>query len=112
MDQKFILIPYTVAEFRTVMREEFVEALRQQTAPAPRSPKYLTVVETAAYLRIAKQTVYGEHSKGNLPGIKANGRLIFLQDDLDSYLLAGRKRKESVPVADVYKDSGRRGRTK
>lgn len=60
--------------------------------PAPQSP-YLTVVESAAYLRTTVQTVYDRVKRGTLhPVPGSRGKLLFTRDALDRFLLTRRRR--------------------
>lgn len=62
------------------------------TPSAPDSP-YLTVGESAVYLRTTVQTVYDRVKRGTLhPVPGSRGRLLFTKDALDRFLLTRRRR--------------------
>jgi excisionase family DNA binding protein len=58
--------------------------------------RYLTVSEAAAYLSLAKQTLYGFTSNRTIPFIKKAKRLLFLKSDLDRWLAGGRKHPQEM----------------
>jgi len=53
--------------------------------------KYLTVSEAAKYLNLAKQTLYGFTSNRAIPFIKRAKRILFTKEDLDAWLMQGKK---------------------
>lgn len=57
----------------------------------PEPDQFLTVDQTAEFLKLAKPTIYGLISKGDLPVMKRSKRCYFSKADLISYLKEGRK---------------------
>lgn len=51
---------------------------------------YLNVTDAAAFLNLAKQTLYGFTSQGQIPFIKRAKRLLFKKSDLENWLMEGR----------------------
>ncbi len=51
---------------------------------------YLNVTEAAAFLNLAKQTLYGFTSQSQIPFIKRAKRLLFKKSDLEKWLMEGR----------------------
>lgn len=52
-------------------------------------PKYLTVEEASAYLRVPVSQIYQLTSAHRLRHYKPGRRLLFLREDLDSFVLSG-----------------------
>lgn len=50
---------------------------------------YMNINEAAKYLNLAKQTIYGFTSRGQIPHIKKAKRLLFRKSDLDQWLTEG-----------------------
>ena len=81
----------------TLMEEKLDELLLLKTegyAPAihpPFRPEYLDSVDVAKLLKVEQRTIYNWVSQGKIPYLKANGRLLFLRDEID-YML---KRREN-----------------
>ena len=79
------------------MEEKLDELLLLKTegyAPAihpPFRPEYLDSVDVAKLLKVEQRTIYNWVSQGKIPYLKANGRLLFLRDEVDNML----KRRES-----------------
>jgi len=57
----------------------------QANAPAPESP-YMTIVETAEYLRCSRQRVDDLLSARRLERVKDGARTLIRRSDLDAYL--------------------------
>ena len=53
--------------------------------------KILTLEEASQYLSLAKQTIYGFTSKRLIPFIKKGKKLYFVKDDLEAWLMTGKK---------------------
>ncbi len=81
----------------TLMEEKLDELLLLKTegyAPAihpPFRPEYLDSVDVAKLLKVEQRTIYNWVSQGKIPYLKANGRLLFLRDEVDNML----KRREN-----------------
>lgn len=72
----------------TILRAEF-EAFKIEMQEVltnnPKPKKHLTLDEASAYLNMAKQTIYGRVCARTLPYHK-NGKLYFIQDELDQFI--------------------------
>ena len=64
----------------------------QDKSTVPHVDEFLTIDEAAKYLNLAKQSIYGFTSKGQIPFIKRAKRLLFRKSDLEKWLLEGRKK--------------------
>jgi len=75
--------------------------------PLPDPDEFLTVKETAVFLKLSVPTVYTLISKGQLPVLKKSQRCYFLKLDLVNYLKSGRKKSaiEISAAADRYIES-------
>lgn len=61
----------------------------------------LTLEEAANYLNLAKQTLYGFTSKRLIPFVKKGKKLYFQQEELEKWLLEGKKRTKSEIEAGI-----------
>ena len=63
----------------------------------------LNITEASAYLKLAKQTIYGFTSRNEIPFIKRGKKLYFRKADLEIWLLKGKRltreeiEKEGIP---------------
>ena len=82
------ITPY---ELEALIQESLKKVLSEQ--PADVQPEWFDLNGLCAYLpdRPAKQTVYGWVSRQEIPFIKKGKRLIFRRDDIDEWLISGRK---------------------
>lgn len=82
------ITPY---ELEALIQESLKKVLSEQ--PADVQPEWFDLNGLCAYLpdRPAKQTVYGWVSRQEIPFIKKGKRLIFRRDDIDNWLISGRK---------------------
>ena len=62
---------------------------RVTTVHPPLGPEYLDIIDVSKLLKV-EQTIYNWVSQGKIPYLKANGRLLFLRDEIDEML----KRRE------------------
>jgi len=69
------------------LQEQLVETA---TRP-PLKPEYLDIIDVAKILKVEQKTIYNWVWAGKIPHLKANGRLLFLRDEIDEML---RKREE------------------
>jgi len=65
-------------------------ALPQKIDPLPKS-SFMTVEQASTYLNVAKPTIYGYVCNRTIPYIKKGKKLYFEKNELDSWLLEGRK---------------------
>ncbi|MDB9963714.1 helix-turn-helix domain-containing protein [Vicingaceae bacterium] len=75
------------------LKLETIESLlidQSETALPEHSDELLGVKETAEFLSLSVQTIYGKVSKGELPVMKRSKKLYFSKDDLMNYLKRGR----------------------
>ena len=85
--------PFEALEARLYNIEALLTEIKHQPAAQASQPEdeVLTVEQTAAFLKLAKQTVYGLISKGQLPVMKRSKRCYFSKSDLLDYLKQGKK---------------------
>jgi DNA binding protein, excisionase family len=50
-------------------------------------PPYLDIIDVAKLLKVEQKTVYNWVSAGKIPFHKANGRLLFLKEEVDAMVL-------------------------
>lgn len=71
-----------------------VNSLKQflQSTPPETADQLLTVDQAAAFLTLAKPTIYAMLSRGELPNLKRGKRVYFQKSDLLNYLKEGRRK--------------------
>lgn len=52
----------------------------------PLRPEYLDIIDLSKLLKVEQKTIYNWVSQGKIPYFKANGRLLFLRDEVDEML--------------------------
>ena len=64
--------------------------LREQTVDTavrpPLRPEYLDIIDVSKLLKVEQKTIYNWVSVGKIPYLKANGRLIFLREEINEML--------------------------
>jgi excisionase family DNA binding protein len=72
--------------------ESIERLLTEKTTPTPKDQKeLLSMKEAAKFLNLSTATIYSKVSRRELPVLKQNNRLYFMQSELMDYLKAGRK---------------------
>ena len=59
---------------------------RATTVHPPLIPEYLDIIDVSKLLKVEQKTIYNWVSQGKIPYLKANGRLLFLRDEIDEML--------------------------
>jgi len=54
-------------------------------------PEFLDITQAAKYLNLAKQTLYGFTSKGEIPYLKKSKKLYFKKSELTKWVTEGKK---------------------
>ena len=65
-----------------VLQEQFVDT----TVPPPLKPEYLDIIDVSKILKVEQKTIYNWVWAGKIPYLKANGRLLFLREEIDEML--------------------------
>ena len=65
-----------------VMKEQSVDT----TIHPPPKPEYLDIIDVSKILKVEQKTIYNWVWAGKIPYLKANGRLLFLRDEIDDML--------------------------
>ena len=65
-----------------VLQEQFVDT----TVHPPLKPEYLDIIDVSKILKVEQKTIYNWVWAGKIPYLKANGRLLFLREDIDGML--------------------------
>lgn len=99
--------PFEVIEARLCSIENLILDLKHKPIQVEPTDKLLTIDEASEFLSLAKQTLYGLTSKGEIPHIKRSKRLYFTKVDLLEYLREGRVKSNSEIKADVLKNLNR-----
>ena len=56
------------------------------TVHPPLKPEYLDIIDVSRILKVEQKTIYNWVWAGKIPFLKANGRLLFLREEIDSIL--------------------------
>ncbi len=80
------------AAISLLIREVSSIKLALQSAPPEQADQLLTVDQAAAFLTLAKPTIYAMLSRGELPNLKRGKRVYFQKSDLLNYLKEGRRK--------------------
>ena len=70
-----------------VLREQEIDT----TTRPPLKPEYLDIIDVSKILKVEQKTIYNWVWAGKIPYLKANGRLLFLREEIDEMV---RKREE------------------
>lgn len=58
-----------------------------ESKPSLSQIEYLDIIDVARILKVEQKTVYNWVSLGKIPFLKANGRLLFLREEIDNMVL-------------------------
>ena len=83
--QKLLQMELKLDELVSLQAQE-----RATTVHLPLRPEYLDIIDVSKLLKVEQKTIYNWVSQGKIPYLKANGRLLFLRDEVDAML----KRRE------------------
>ena len=91
------LIVTTKSELENLIHSCVRNVLSEQKNQAETEPKnkILSIQEAMVYLNLAKQTLYGFTSKNEIPFIKRGKKLYFRKDDLEKWLMEGKRKSKS-----------------
>ena len=53
------------------------------TVRPPLKPEYLDIIDVSKILKVEQKTIYNWVWAGKIPFLKANGRLLFLREEID-----------------------------
>ena len=70
-----------------VLQEQTIDT----TVHPPLKPEYLDIIDVSKLLKVEQKTIYNWVWAGKIPFLKANGRLLFLREEIDEMVL---KREE------------------
>lgn len=56
------------------------------TIPPPLKTEYLDIIDVSRMLKVEQKTIYNWVWAGKIPYLKANGRLLFLREEIDAML--------------------------
>ncbi|KAF0202241.1 MAG: mobilizable transposon Xis [Bacteroidetes bacterium] len=79
------------AAISLLIREVNSLKIALQLAPPEQADQLLTVDQAAAFLSLAKPTIYAMLSRGELPNLKRGKRVYFQKSDLLRYLKEGKR---------------------
>ena len=70
-----------------VLQEQVIDT----TVRPPLKSEYLDIIDVSKLLKVEQKTIYNWVWAGKIPYLKANGRLLFLREEIDEMV---RKREE------------------
>lgn len=70
-----------------VLQEQIIDT----SVRPPLMPEYLDIIDVSKLLKVEQKTIYNWVWAGKIPYLKANGRLLFLREEVDEML---RKRED------------------
>ena len=65
-----------------VLQEQSVDT----TIRPPLKPEYLDIIDVSKILKVEQKTIYNWVWAGKIPYLKANGRLLFLREEIDEMI--------------------------
>ena len=65
-----------------ILQEQYVDT----TVHPPLKPEYLDIIDVSKILKVEQKTIYNWVWAGKIPYLKANGRLLFLREEIDEML--------------------------
>jgi len=68
--------------FQLVLKEQSVDT----TTHPPLKPEYLDIIDVSKILKVEQKTIYNWVWAHKIPYLKANGRLLFLREEIDEML--------------------------
>ena len=85
------IIVTTKDELQEIIHESIKSAISEQNSQqqSEEPDRILSLKETATFLNLAQQTVYGFTSKQQIPFIKKGKKLYFRKSELETWLLDG-----------------------
>jgi excisionase family DNA binding protein len=85
------IIVTTKDELQEIIHESIKSAISEQNSQqqSEEPDRILSLKETATFLNLAQQTVYGFTSKQQIPFIKKGKKLYFRKSELEKWLLEG-----------------------
>ena len=64
-----------------ILQEQSVDT----TVHPPLKPEYLDIIDVSKILKVEQKTIYNWVWAGKIPYLKANGRLLFLREEIDEW---------------------------
>ena len=90
------IIVTTKDELQEIIHESIKSAISEQNSQqqSEEPDRILSLKETATFLNLAQQTVYGFTSKQQIPFIKKGKKLYFRKSELEKWLLDGNVKRD------------------
>jgi hypothetical protein len=81
MNDKIVLLPFSEAEFKTLIKSSFEEILEENKS-IQRNKELLSFKEVISLLGISASTLNAWKREGKIPYHKLNGRIFFKYDEI------------------------------
>lgn len=91
MNDQLMLVPITLAAFKTLVSDSVAEAMAANNAakePVKQPEDYLSRVEAAKYLKSSLQTLNEATKAGKISGYRFGARVLYKRAELDAVLAA------------------------
>jgi len=88
------IIISTAIELSSIIEDSLKKVLLESTTRNDQKnqlPELLSITQAAEYLNLAKQTLYGFTSKGEIPYLKKGKKLYFKKSELTKWVNEGKK---------------------
>lgn len=89
MDKIILSTPLELSTLIKETLERVLSSTKVIKAQSDELPEILNVTQAAGYLNLAKQTLYGFTSKGEIPHIKRGKKLYFKKSELTHWIEEG-----------------------
>ena len=92
--KKLMLMETKLDELLCLQRQEYELVVHSSV-----QPEYLDIIDVSKLLKVEQKTIYNWVSLGKIPYVKANGRLLFLREEINRML----KRRGAFRFAYILK---------
>lgn len=108
MDEFILLTRIQISEIVEASVTKVLLQQNSQTEANNSLPELLSITQAAAYLNLAKQTLYGFTCNREIPFIKKGKKLYFRKSELEKWVSEGRKKTKDEIGAAITKSLANR----
>jgi excisionase family DNA binding protein len=113
--QAVTITQISAPELESIIENSIHRVLAKQTKNDSKFDEFLSVEETASFLKLSVQTIYGLISRNAIPSMKRSKRVYFSKMELENYLKDGKKKssEQLIKETDLFilnKKGGRNGK--
>ncbi|MDJ1484232.1 helix-turn-helix domain-containing protein [Cytophagaceae bacterium YF14B1] len=107
--ENIILFPIPLSQIRELIREEMRFVLQEESnqvhSSQPEPNEILTIDKASQFVSLAKATIYELTSKRQIPFFKKGKKLYFSKQELQTWILEGKKKTTAEIDLEVKKYS-------